>query len=132
MSAPSAPNPGLQPQEIEKIKRKCREAGRSYIINDAEPQGDEFAHFLFVGKHEGKEVIFDSVMYTLRLHHSSLLYEIADEKACEQYPHYRKRRQEEENAEEEVAGEEEWDEEVELFKAEVMDELEENESVKVV
>ncbi len=77
-------NPGLQPAEIEKMKRQCRDKKQSYILNEAEPQGDEFAHFFFVGSYEGKECIFDAVMYTLRLHHSSLLYEMADDRAAEE------------------------------------------------
>ncbi len=117
-------------RKIEKIKQKCRQSKQSYILNDAEPQGEEFAHFLFVGKHEGKEVIFDSVMYTLRLHHSSVLYEIAEDKACEQFPEYKKW-EFEENEDGETMLPEELDEEVEMFKADVMAELEESESVKV-
>jgi hypothetical protein len=126
----SVPNPGLEPAEIEKIKQKCRQANQSYILNEAEPQGEEFAHFLFVGNHEGKEVIFDAVMYTLRLHHSSVLYEIAEDKACEQFPHYKKW-DFEENENGEMVLPEDLDEEVEMFKADVMAELEESESVKV-
>ncbi len=123
-------NPGLQPAEIEKMKRQCRDKKQSYILNEAEPQGDEFAHFFFVGSYEGKECIFDAVMYTLRLHHSSLLYEMADDRAAEEFPRYKLRRQEAEDNDEEIS-EEEVDEEVELFKAELMDELEESEAVKV-
>lgn len=117
-------NPGLQPAEIEKIKRQCREKKQSYVLNTEEPQGEEFAHFFFVGKHEGRECIFDSVMYTLRLHHSSVLYEMAEDRAEKQFPRYKRKMDEDED-------EEEVDEEIEIFKAEVMDELEESESVKV-
>ncbi len=117
-------NPGLQPAEIEKIRRQCREKKQSYVLNEDEPQGDEFAHFFFVGKHQGRDCIFDAVMYTLRLHHSSVLYEMAEERAEGQFPRYKRKLDEDED-------EEEVDEEIEIFKAEVMDELEESESVKV-
>ncbi len=126
----SVQNPGLEPAEIERIKKNCQRANQPYVLNEAEPQGDEFSHFLFVGKHEGREVIFDSVMYTLRLHHSSVLYEIAEDKACEQFPDYKKW-EFDENENGETLLPEELDEEVEMFKADVMAELEESESVKV-
>ena len=67
-------NPGFDPKEIHKIKDACRKENKPYILNENEPQGEEFAHFLFVGDYEGKEVIYDAVLYTLRLHHSSVLY----------------------------------------------------------
>jgi len=123
-------NLGLQPAETIRIKRLCEEAGQPYILNDQEPQGEEFAHFLFVGEYEGAEVVFDSVLYTLRLHHMSLLYEMAEDKACERYPEYNRiSMEEDEEANSHLP--EEKQEEIELFKAELMDELEEAEEVKV-
>ena len=123
-------NPGLVPEEITRVKQLCQQAGRPYVINDNEPQGEEYAHFIFVGRHEGREVVFDSVLYTLRLHHMSVLYEMAEDKACERFPEYNR-----------VDSEDDEDlnshlpddklEEIELFKAEIMDELEETEEVKV-
>lgn len=128
----STPNPGLLPAEIEQVKRKCHAKQQSYILNEAEPQGDEFAHFFFVGQYQGKECIFDSVMYTLSLHHSSVLYEMAEDQAVEHFPRYKKKKLEEDEAGQLAdQEEEEIDEEIELFKAEVMDELEDSESVKV-
>ncbi len=123
-------NAGLQPAEVARIKQLCAEAGQPYILNDQEPQGEEFAHFLFVGDYEGAEVVFDSVLYTLRLHHMSLLYEMAEDKACERYPEYNRISMEEEEDMNSHLPEEKW-EEIELFKAELMDELEESEEVKV-
>ena len=123
-------NQGYDPQEIENLKEECHLAGQSYVVNDNEPQGDEFAHVHFVGKHEGHEVIFDTVIYTLRLHHSSLVYEMAEDKAAERFPHYvRWEPKEDENGE--LAPPEEADEEIELFKAETIAELEDSEAVKV-
>jgi len=126
----STPNLGYDPQEIENLKEECRQANQSYIINENEPQGEEFAHVYFVGKHEGAEVIFDTVIYTLRLHHSSILYEMAEDKAAEKFPNYvRWEPEEDENGE--LIVPEDVDEEIEQFKAEVISELEESESVKV-
>jgi hypothetical protein len=123
-------NPGYDPKEIDKIKKLCLQHKQSYVLNEKEPQGDEFAHFFFVGQYEGQEVIYDAVMYTLRLHHSSVLYEMAEEKAIHQFPHYKKW-EFEEDANGEMVFPDDLDEEVEMYKAEVMDELEESEAVKV-
>jgi len=123
----SSINPGLQPDEVARVKKQCREAGQPYVLNENEPQGEEYAHFLFTGHYEGKEVVFDAVLYTLRLHHMSVLYEMAEDKACDRYPEYNRIDVDEDNdhiPEEKL-------EEIELFKAEIMDELEENEEVKV-
>ncbi len=125
-------NLGLQPEEIARVKELCKKAGTSYVINanEEEPQGEEFAYFLFVGEYEGKEVVFDSVLYTLRLHHMSVLYEMAEDRACKKYPDYEKVSLEEDEDLNSHLSEEKL-EEIELFKAEMMDELEENEEVKV-
>lgn len=127
---PVLDNPGLQPEEVARIKRLCRESGQPYVLNDQEPQGEEFAHFFFVGNYEGKEVVFDSVLYTLRLHHMSQLYEMAEDQACARYPEYNRVSLEEDADVNKHLSEDKW-EEIELFKAEVMDELEENETIKV-
>jgi hypothetical protein len=123
-------NPGFDPKEIQKIKDACRQQNKPYILNENEPQGEEFAHFLFVGDYEGKEVIFDAVLYTLRLHHSSVLYEAAEDKTAEQFPKY-KRWDFEEDENGELLLPEDLDEEAENFKAEVMAELEETDAIKV-
>ena len=51
---------------------------------------DEYAHFYFIGKFEGKDVIYDTAIYTLRLHHESELYEIAEHRAAQHFPEYKK------------------------------------------
>lgn len=123
-------NLGYDPQEIANLKEDCLEEGQSYVLNDDEPQGEEYAHIYFVGKHEGREVIYDTVIYTLHLHHSSLLYEAAEEKAAEKFPHYvRWELQEDRNGE--LIIPENVDEEIEQYKAEVIAEMEESETIKV-
>ncbi|MDJ1481551.1 hypothetical protein QNI16_13715 [Cytophagaceae bacterium YF14B1] len=126
----STDNIGLQAEEVARIKRLCKESGQLYILNENEPQGEEFAHFIFAGTHKGKEVVFDSVLYTLRLHHMSVLYESAEDKACEKYPEYNRIDLEEEDDLNKHLSEAKL-EEIELFKAEIMDELEETEEIKV-
>lgn len=125
-------NKGFDPQEIALVREQIKHTGYSFIYNDDEIQSEEleFAHVLFVGQHNGKDVIFDAVIYTLQLAHSSKLYEIAEEKAMKQFPSY-KPFDYEEDEDGNIIEPTEVNEEVELFKAEIMDELEEEESVKV-
>ena len=53
-------------------KRRIGATGNNFLIEETdENNNEECVHFYFVGKHESKEVIYDAVMYTLRLHHES-------------------------------------------------------------
>ena len=112
------------------MRQTITKSGASYVLNEEEPQGEEFAHFFFVGTHQGREVVCDAVIYTLRLEHSSQVYETADQRATEQFPKYRPWDFEVNEAGELVMPAD-LDEEVELYKAEVMMELEEEEAIKV-
>jgi hypothetical protein len=126
-------NPGFDPQEIAKIKKRCQQAGKNYVLNEEEEQAEEFVHFYFIGQYEGREVIYDAVLFTLSLYHSSLLMEKAEEAAEKQFPGYKRINFEEMLDEEEdlVADLAEENEEIELFKMEYMEELEETEAIKV-
>ena len=48
---------------------------------EEDEHNDEYTHFYFIGLYEGREVIYDTVMYTLRLQHESELFEIAEHRA---------------------------------------------------
>lgn len=125
-------NLGLDPAEIKQLKDECLEAGTNfmYVEDDEldEPQGDEYAHFQFVGTYQGSEVIYDAIIYTLRMHHSSIVYETAERKAQKAFPLYVPIELRDETHTEN----EELDEEVELFITELMEEIEESEEVKVL
>ncbi len=57
-----------QNAEIEKLRKECAKIGKSFVYNLDEEQDDEekqFASFFFVGKDQGREVIFDSYISTL-------------------------------------------------------------------
>jgi hypothetical protein len=129
MSAPR--NPGYDPAEIQHLRDECRNSQRSFVYTPNEdldePTGDEFAHFQFVGHHSGREVIFDAVMYTLRLHHSSLVYEEAERRAARSFPLYMPVDMRDET----YKANEDLDEEVELFVTELIEEIEEAEEIKV-
>jgi len=126
----SSKNKGYDPAVIEAYKVKIEASGKSYMLDEEDENSDEYAHFYFVGSHEGEAVIFDSVLYTLRLHHESEVFEIAEDKAAKQFPLYKKLQYEEnENGDLETLNQQE--EEIGLYMAEVVAELEEDDSVKV-
>ncbi|MEX2235625.1 MAG: hypothetical protein WD824_25940 [Cyclobacteriaceae bacterium] len=80
--------------------------------------------------YEGKEVIYDTVVYTLRLQHESELFEIAEHRAAQHFPEYKKiTYEEDENGN--LAPLDPLEEEIGLYIAEVIMELEEEEAVKV-
>ncbi len=123
-------NKGFDPDTIEEYRSRMKAAGTNYVQDAEDERGDEYAHFYFVGLYEGKEVVYDTVMYTLRLQHESELFEIAEHRAAGHFPDYKKiTYEEDENGN--LAALDPLEEEIGLFIAEVIMELEEEESVKV-
>lgn len=123
-------NQGYNPEEIEKLKQQMSASGKSFVIVESEDNSDEYMNFYFIGMYEGKEVIYDAALYTLRLHHSSELYELAEHKAAQRFPEYHKiAYEEDENGDIEPLGD--LEEEIGLFITESMEEMEEEETVKV-
>jgi hypothetical protein len=123
-------NKGYDPDTILEYKNKMKISGTVYLENEDDEQNDEYKHFYFVGLHEGKEVIYDTVMYTLRLQHESELYEIAEHRAAQHFPEYKKIiYEEDENGN--LAALDPLEEEIGLYIAEVILELEAEEAVKV-
>lgn len=120
-------NPGFDPNVI--ADHRTRMNGKNYLLIEDEDTSDEYQHFYFVGNHQGKEVLVDTVLCTLRLEHERLLYEIAEEKAFEQFPSY-KQWIESDQPEGDEAGKQ-MEEEVGLFIADIMMELQDEGSIKV-
>ena len=120
-------NPGYEPAEISKLSQQL--SGKSFLTIETDDDNDEFRHFYFLGKHEGRAVIYDAVVYTLRLQHESEMLEIAEEKAMERFPEYRRIR--ESGGENDDAISPELESEIGLFLAETIMELEEQGDVKV-
>lgn len=122
-------NIGRTAAEVARVKQEMLEAGTPFLLTD-EPQLPEFKHFYFVGNHEGKEVVFDAVVYTLEMYYASTLYEIAEEEAVKQFPHYKPY---DLNVDEsgEIIADGEVDEEIEEYKASIIMELQEDDEVKV-
>jgi hypothetical protein len=126
----SMKNKGFDKDTIAEYKKKIAATGRNFILDTEEESSEEYAHFYFIGIHEGVEVIFDTVLYTLRLQHESELFEIAEQRAAKQFPNYEKiSYEEDENGDLKTLNSQE--EEIGLFLAEVMVELQEEDSVKV-
>ncbi len=109
---------------------KLTSLGQPYILDSEDQFTDEYAHFYFLGTHEGNEALFDTVLYTLRMQHESELFEIAEHKAAQHFPHYKKIQYEEaENGNLKTL--DNLEEEIGLYIAEVIMELEEEGEVKV-
>ncbi len=121
-------NPAVQRQQD--LMAKVKSSGQPFIFDSEEEATDEYAHFYFLGVHDGKEVLFDTILYTLRMQHESELFEIAEHKAAQHFPRYKKiKYEEDENGNLKTL--DDLEEEIGLYMAEVMMELEEEGEVKV-
>ncbi len=123
-------NKGFDPKVIADYRNKMKAKNQNFLIIDSEDNSDEYVNFNFVGTYEGKEVIFDAVLYSLRIHYHSELFELAEHKAAQRFPNYKSiDYEEDENGNMKALNDEM--EEIGLYLAEVMMELEEEEAVKV-
>src|SRR5271154_2676616 len=123
-------NKGFDPAVIKDYKARIKSSGKNYLLVESDENNDEYIHFYFVGKYEGREVIYDAAAYTLRLQHQSELFEIAEHRAAVHFPQYRKiAYKEDENGN--LQPLDELEEEIGLFMAGVILEMEEEGHVKV-
>src|SRR6187431_71744 len=123
-------NIGFTQDVLNDYRAQIDASGRNFVYDDEDENSDEYAHFYFVGKYEGKDVVYDAVIYTLRLQHESEMFEIAEHRAAKHFPEYKKiTYEEDENGNLETL--DPLEEEIGLFMAEVIMELEEEEAVKV-
>lgn len=126
----SALNPGFDPSEIEKLKQEIAKSKNEFVLLDSDDNNDEYKHFRFTGMFEGKEVIYDAVIYALRLHHASEVYELAEHKAAQKFPNFEPIKfQEDENGD--LSTLDDVQEEIGLYIAEMIDDIEDEELVKV-
>jgi hypothetical protein len=127
---PTIANKGFEVEVIADYKRKIGLTGHTYIVDETDENNEECIHFYFIGKHENKEVIYDAVMYTLRLHHESELFEIAEHRAAKHFPQYKKiTYNEDENGN--LKPLDDLEEEIGLYMAEIIVELQEEGEVRV-
>ncbi|AQG79754.1 hypothetical protein [Spirosoma montaniterrae] len=124
-------NEGFDPEEINALKDECRQEGQSFVYVEDDDmdvlETGECVHIQFPGLYDGQEVVFDALVYTLRLHHSSLVYEMAVEQIRKTYPEYVP--PEDRPANYKISPE--LEEEAETALTEIIDEIEETETVKV-
>jgi hypothetical protein len=75
--------------EIEKLLQECAKVGKPFIYSSTEEQDEEekqFAHFLFVGKDEAREVIYETYMSTLSYEYHMTVFDEMEQKFFEKYP----------------------------------------------
>jgi hypothetical protein len=112
------------------LMTSIKSSGQPFNYDAEDELTDEYAHFYFLGFHDGKEVLFDTVLYTLRMQHESELFEIAEHKAAQHFPGYKKiQYEEDENGN--LKALDNLEEEIGLYMAEVIMELEEEGEIKV-
>lgn len=118
-------NAGYTQEEIDLLKEECEELGQSFVLVDEDEPEEEadYVQFQFVGKHDGKEVIYDAVLSTLSMHHSSRLYEEAEKKISKIYKDFIPYELRDENSP--------VNEEAELMMEELIQEMEDEETIKV-
>jgi hypothetical protein len=123
-------NPGFDQNTIDSLKAELKHAGKIFKIIPDDENSEEFVNFYFVGMYEGREVIYDAALYTLRLHHSSEVYELAEHEAAKKFPNFKGiNYEEDENGNMKPLTSEE--EEIGWFITEIIMDIEEEESVKV-
>lgn len=124
-------NPGFDPEEIAQLKNECKFEKQNFIYVadefEDEEENNEHAHVQFVGTYKDSEVIYDALIYTLRLHHSTLVYDAALERLQKIMPDYVSPDEREPGH----RANDEQDEEAEMLLTEFIEELEENEEIKV-
>lgn len=125
-------NPGFDPEEIAQLKKECKAERLSFVyvadeFEDDEEENNEHAHVQFVGFYKEKEVVYDALIYTLRLHHSTLVYDLALERLKKEFPNYVS--QDERDLSYKADPEE--DEEAEMLLTELIEEIEDNQEIQV-
>lgn len=117
-------NAGYTQEEVDLLKEECKELDQNFVLIDDEPEEEaDYVQFQFVGQHEGKEVIYDAVLSTLSMHHSSRLYEEAEKKISKIYKDFVPYELRDENSP--------VNEEAELMMEELIQEMEDEETIKV-
>lgn len=126
----SVTNKGYDSEILADYRSGMSRTGKNYVLADTKENGPEYKHFYFIGLYEGREVIYDAALYTLRLHHNSELYEIAEHRAANHFPEFKQiKYREDENGD--LQALDSLEEEIGLYMAEVIMELEEEGEIRV-
>jgi hypothetical protein len=83
-------NEGYSAEALAELRAECKELKQNFVINteNGEERDAEGAYFYFIGKHEGKEVIYDTFLYTLRMEYEMQLYDAAEERMITKFPNF--------------------------------------------
>jgi hypothetical protein len=54
-------NKGFDPQTIEEYRARIEAGGMLYVEDEEDERSDEYCHFYFLGKFEGKDVVYRHV-----------------------------------------------------------------------
>jgi hypothetical protein len=82
-------NKGYDAAEIARIKAEAAKTGRSFVWNTTQERDEEGAYFYFVGTDgDGKEVVYDSFLYTLRADYELAVYDLAEQRLLEKFPKF--------------------------------------------
>ncbi|MCS6968430.1 MAG: hypothetical protein RMJ44_00250 [Cytophagales bacterium] len=81
-------NEGFHPERIAAFKQECKRANKSFLYVTDDLPDEDSAHFRFVGKHNGKEVIYDAFIYTLRSEYEMAVFDLAEQRLKEKFPEY--------------------------------------------
>lgn len=119
-----ADNQGINPAEIRRLATEFHRSGKSFSYVDEDEVSAEMAEFFFIGKHKGREVVFDCLLGTLRLAYESNLLELAEARTKEKFPDYKGFEFDVDETGNAI-GESEESEEIESYKAFAMYEIEE-------
>jgi hypothetical protein len=126
----SPENEGFNPNVITEYRERMKKKGKNYLLTNPADNSPEFKNFYFIGMYEGRETLYDAALYTLRLHHNSELYELAEHQAAKHFPDFKRiKYREDENGD--LQALDDLEEEIGLYMAEVMMELEEEGEVRV-
>ncbi len=125
-----AQNPGFDPKNISDLKEELAKDNSLYKVIPDDENSEEFVNFYFIGMYEGKEVIYDAALYTLRLHHSSEVYELAEHEAAKKFPDFNGISYDEDENGNMIPLDSE-QEEIGWFITEIIMDIEEDERVKV-
>ena len=123
-------NTGFDKNTLLNFQKKMEQAGQNFLVVADAETNDEYVNVYFIGEYEGKNVIYDAACYTLRLHYTSELYEIAEHEAAKRFPEFNAiKYEEDENGDMRSLNDKE--EEIGLFMAELIMEMEEEGELKV-
>jgi hypothetical protein len=120
-----AENQGTKTEEIQKLKAEFTKQGKPFKYVDEEEASGEMAEFFFIGNYDGKEVVFDCLLGTLRLAYESNLLEMAESRTKDKFPDYKGFDFEIDDQGNAIGEDHEESEEIEAYKAFAMYEIEE-------